>query len=65
MVTPYGRAAVAWSIEGDEVVLDAAVPPGCSAEVEVGAFTAELGGGNHSLRIPLPVAMRVSDVRVS
>ena len=65
VATPYGRAAVSWSIEGDDVLLDALVPPGCSAEVEIGAFTAELIEGKHSLRIPVPVATRVAEVRAA
>lgn len=65
VITPYGRAAVSWTIEGDEVVLEAVVPQGCSAEVEIGAFTAELVGGEHSLRLPVPASANIvgSEVR--
>lgn len=52
--TPYGRAAVAWRLEGGNVHLDVTVPAGVTAEVVVGDETRELGSGDQTLLLALP-----------
>ena len=50
-VTPYGRAAVSWRLEGDTLELDVTVPVGTVAVVAVsGHETRELAAGAHRLR---------------
>ncbi|WP_180935153.1 family 78 glycoside hydrolase catalytic domain [Nocardioides ungokensis] len=49
--SPHGRISVAWRLEGDELVLDLVVPPGCSAEVVLpDGTTTSAGPGEHELR---------------
>ena len=49
--TPHGRVAVAWRLEGEDLVLDLVVPPGCAAEVELPDGTSTTAGpGEHELR---------------
>lgn len=51
--TPYGEASVRWRIEGDELIVDAVVPPNTRAEVVLpGCEAQEVGSGAHSWRVP-------------
>ncbi|MFT4030113.1 MAG: family 78 glycoside hydrolase catalytic domain [Protaetiibacter sp.] len=49
--TPYGRAAVAWRLDGDDVAVEVTVPPGAEAEVRIGGVERSLPAGDHSLRV--------------
>lgn len=50
-VTPYGPASVAWSREGDDIVVTAVVPPNTTAVVDLpGAPAVEVGSGAHEWR---------------
>lgn len=52
--TPYGEAAVAWRVDGDELHVRFTVPVGSEAEVDVpGAAPRVVGHGTHELRAPL------------
>ncbi|MGY1815679.1 family 78 glycoside hydrolase catalytic domain [Blastococcus sp. SYSU D00820] len=59
--TPYGAAAVAWSVEGSTLTLDVTVPPNTTAEVVLpdGSAPVEVGSGRHSFTreyaVPAPV----------
>lgn len=58
-LTPYGRASVAWRLEGAELVVDVVVPPNCHADVRLpGQAAAEVGSGQHHWRVPFAVASR-------
>ncbi|MGQ2914293.1 family 78 glycoside hydrolase catalytic domain [Microbacterium aurantiacum] len=49
--TPFGEASVAWHREGDEIVVDAVVPPNTVAEVDLGDDAIrEVGSGTHTWR---------------
>ncbi|MWV51567.1 family 78 glycoside hydrolase catalytic domain (plasmid) [Rathayibacter sp. VKM Ac-2803] len=52
--TPFGDTEVSWAIEGDTMTVDATVPPGCSAHVELPQHPDprpfEVSGGVHSWR---------------
>jgi alpha-L-rhamnosidase len=50
--TPYGEAAVAWRIDGDALVVDAAVPVGTTAEVDLPGLRTEVGAGSHTWSVP-------------
>ncbi|MGF0118638.1 glycoside hydrolase family 78 protein [Promicromonospora sp. Marseille-Q5078] len=52
-VTPYGTAAVAWSLADGELVVRFTVPVGATAEVDVpGLEPAVVGHGEHEVRAP-------------
>ncbi|MEV4068607.1 glycoside hydrolase family 78 protein [Nonomuraea fuscirosea] len=47
--TPYGPAAVSWTTDGGTLTVEATVPPGTSALVELpGAEPREVGAGTHT-----------------
>ncbi len=47
--TPYGPAAVSWTLDGGTLTVTATVPPGTSALVELpGAEPREVGAGTHT-----------------
>ena len=47
--TPYGRASIAWSIEGDTLTVEVVVPTGSDATVELpGEAPVAVGSGTHS-----------------
>jgi alpha-L-rhamnosidase len=49
-LTPHGRAAVAWRLDGDALELEVTVPEGCVAEVVLpDGRTTELAAGTHSV----------------
>lgn len=51
--TPYGRAAIAWKKEGDELVISMRVPVGSEAVLDLGAQGIDdLGPGTHERRVP-------------
>ncbi|MBK3577882.1 glycoside hydrolase family 78 protein [Streptomyces sp. MBT65] len=52
--TPYGRAEAGWRIEGDELVVEALVPPNTRAEVQLpdGSDPFEVGPGRHVFSRP-------------
>ncbi|MGW0658470.1 family 78 glycoside hydrolase catalytic domain [Streptodolium elevatio] len=54
--TPYGPASVAWRINGDELVVEADVPPNTTASVDLlGAGSLpDVGAGHHAWTIPAP-----------
>jgi alpha-L-rhamnosidase len=45
--TPWGRASVAWTLDGDTMELEVVVPEGVTAEIEVGELCEAVGGGTH------------------
>ena len=48
-LTPHGRAAVSWRLEGDELRVEVTVPEGCTAEMVLPDGTSrELDPGEHS-----------------
>jgi alpha-L-rhamnosidase len=48
-LTPHGRVAVSWRLEGDELRVEVTVPDGCVAEMVLpGDTSRELGPGEHS-----------------
>ena len=52
-VTPYGTAAVGWSLADGELVVRFTVPVGATAEVDVpGLEPAVVGHGEHEVRVP-------------
>ena len=59
--TPYGTAAVSWTVDGTAFALDVTVPPGTTAEVSLpgGSDVVEVGSGRHSftrqVTVPPPV----------
>jgi alpha-L-rhamnosidase len=59
--TPYGTAAVSWTVDGTAFALDVTVPPGTTAEVVLpdGSAPVEVGSGRHSftreVTVPSPV----------
>jgi alpha-L-rhamnosidase len=56
--TPYGPASVAWRISGDELVVQADVPPNTTASVDLpGAGPLpEVGAGHHAWTVSAPKA---------
>ena len=56
--TPYGRAAIAWRIEGDVLHVEAIVPTGADATIELpGAEPVALTSGTHAFQHALPSAL--------
>ncbi|QPP10203.1 family 78 glycoside hydrolase catalytic domain [Streptomyces bathyalis] len=60
-VTPYGEASAAWRREGDQLTVEAVVPPGSTATVHLpGADPTkgpvEVRHGRHSWTVPVPAA---------
>lgn len=59
--TPYGSAAVAWTLDGTAFTLNVTVPPNTTAEVSFpdGTPLVEIGAGRHTFfrSIPAPVAV--------
>jgi alpha-L-rhamnosidase len=60
-LTPYGPASVAWSREGDDIVVTAVVPPNTTAVVDLPGFSAsadvlEVGSGTHEWRLAAEAA---------
>ncbi|MGY1602273.1 family 78 glycoside hydrolase catalytic domain [Geodermatophilus sp. SYSU D00815] len=59
--TPYGTAAVSWSVDGSAFALELTVPPNTTAEVSLpdGSAPFEVGSGRHVLErtvtVPVPV----------
>ncbi|MBT0993839.1 family 78 glycoside hydrolase catalytic domain [Cellulomonas sp. DKR-3] len=51
--TPYGDASVAWRLEGDLVEVEAVVPVGATALVDLGSRRQEVGHGTHRFTVPL------------
>ncbi|KJQ53428.1 glycoside hydrolase family 78 protein [Microbacterium sp. SA39] len=48
--TPYGRAEIAWRLDGETLRVDVTVPTGSTATVQLpGGETFEVGSGSHSL----------------
>ncbi|WP_375387038.1 glycoside hydrolase family 78 protein [uncultured Amnibacterium sp.] len=60
--TPYGRAAVSWTVEADAFALDVVVPPNASAEVllPTGEAPILVGSGRHRYErtIAVPAAVQ-------
>ncbi|CAL9385161.1 Alpha-L-rhamnosidase [Streptomyces sp. enrichment culture] len=53
--TPYGRAAVAWHLHDGRMTLDATVPPGTEAVIDLpGSEPVTVGPGTHTLHGALP-----------
>ncbi|QOR71110.1 glycoside hydrolase family 78 protein [Ruania alkalisoli] len=53
LLTPHGLVRSAWRLEGDHLILEATVPQGTSAVVDLpGAEATTLGPGTHHLRTP-------------
>ncbi|PQZ58245.1 MULTISPECIES: glycoside hydrolase family 78 protein [unclassified Microbacterium] len=53
--TPYGEASISWHIEQDELRVDAVVPVGATAELDLpGVAPEEVGHGTHKRSVPLP-----------
>ncbi|MFD9195323.1 family 78 glycoside hydrolase catalytic domain [Streptomyces phaeochromogenes] len=53
LATPYGEAAVSWSVDGSELTVEALVPPNTDADVVVpGAEAVCVGSGRHSWTVP-------------
>ncbi|MGY1808630.1 glycoside hydrolase family 78 protein [Blastococcus sp. SYSU D00669] len=58
--TPYGPAAVSWTVDGTAFALEVTVPPGTTAEVSLpdGGETVEVGSGRHvferTITVPAP-----------
>ncbi|MBT2533171.1 glycoside hydrolase family 78 protein [Arthrobacter sp. ISL-48] len=53
-LTPYGPAEVAWKIRGTQLVVDATIPTGTSAVVDLpGAQPREVGSGSHRFSVVL------------
>ncbi|ROO86049.1 alpha-L-rhamnosidase [Actinocorallia herbida] len=60
--TPYGRAAVGWTIEGETLTVTATVPPGTSAEIDLpgrAPFEVPPGTHTHTAQIPLAESLPV------
>ncbi|MEI4271221.1 glycoside hydrolase family 78 protein [Klenkia sp. LSe6-5] len=59
--TPYGTAAVSWTVDGEAFVVELTVPPGTTAEIALpgddGVF--EVGSGRHSFTRTITVPARV------
>ena len=62
--TPYGRAEVAWFVDGAELHVEAVVPPNTSATVDLpgGVSTVTVGSGRHTWTVPADPAWSVSEV---
>ena len=53
--TPYGRAAIAWRIDGDILHVEATVPTGAEATIELpGGEPGALASGTHAFEHALP-----------
>ncbi|WP_241562192.1 glycoside hydrolase family 78 protein [Streptomyces hoynatensis] len=54
-LTPYGPARAGWRIEGGRLVVEAVVPPGATAEIELpGGERREVGAGTHHVTAAWP-----------
>lgn len=56
--TPYGPASVAWRVDGDDLTVEAVVPPNTTAGVDlpgVGVLP-DVGSGRHTWTVPAPKA---------
>ena len=47
-ITPYGRAAVSWSLSSDQLTVDIEVPPNTEAMVRLGGEEEVVGSGRYS-----------------
>ncbi|MGO3884777.1 MAG: family 78 glycoside hydrolase catalytic domain [Mycetocola sp.] len=57
--TPYGLAAIAWRLEGSEIVADVTVPTGATGIVALpGAEEYRIGSGTHTVRAAQPSSGR-------
>ena len=54
-VTPYGKAAVEWSLKDGKMELRIEIPPNTSAQVQAGTFEETVGSGYHQWRIEYKV----------
>ena len=55
--TPYGRARISWHFAGDEMRVEMAVPPNCTATARLpGSPPFELEAGTHRATVPRPAA---------
>lgn len=55
--TPYGRARISWRFAGDEMRVEMAVPPNCTATARLpGRPPFELEAGTHRATVPRPAA---------
>jgi alpha-L-rhamnosidase len=53
--TPYGRAAIEWRRDGDDLTVEVTVPTGTTATVDLpGAAPQRLASGTHRLTATLP-----------
>jgi alpha-L-rhamnosidase len=60
-ITPYGEAAITWSIKGDALSGEVRVPVGSQAVLDLpGADPRELGHGVHSFSVPWRADARMS-----
>lgn len=64
-LTPYGEASVSWTLTDDVLTVDAVVPVGARAHVDLPGVSAEVGHGRHTwhVRWPSPTAGRPRTVR--
>jgi alpha-L-rhamnosidase len=59
--TPYGTAAVSWTVDGSSFAVEVTVPPNTTADVVLpdGSDVIEVGSGRHSftrsITVPAPV----------
>ena len=53
VITPYGEAAVAWTVNAEVLHLHVLVPAGTSALVRLPGHTQRIGAGEHELVVPL------------
>ncbi len=63
--TPYGMAEVGWSIEGDEIIVVAMIPPDVTAEVSLpgtGQAPFEVGPGMHRWTYPYQQDQRLRPI---
>jgi alpha-L-rhamnosidase len=51
-VTPYGVAFVSWHLDDDRLTVEARVPVGATAEVDLPGLAAEVGHGHHAWTVP-------------
>jgi alpha-L-rhamnosidase len=67
--TPYGRVSISWELVRDEMVVEMAVPPNCTATARLSPGAAiELTSGRHRFVVPrpgVPVTRRPADVESS
>jgi len=54
--TPYGEASVAWRVRGDELIVEATIPPNTTASVDLPGMGVlpDVGSGRHTWTIPAP-----------